>query len=97
MSVGLIDNFGKNLMIDTWGYNKNGEIPYLLYKEDEKSYRAVWKYNGIWNEEEEYYEGEDTFTYGLMDINNPIETEEGYTYNVYASDKNYSFKGELVE
>ena len=29
MVSGLIDNFGKNLMINTWGCDKNGQIPYI--------------------------------------------------------------------
>ena len=31
MTVGLIDNFGKNLMVNTWGCDKNGQIPYIYY------------------------------------------------------------------
>ena len=76
MAVGLIDNFGKNLMIDTWGYDKNGEIPYLTYQENDKIYHKVWKYN--YNNDE--------FTYGLMDM---TPNEDGL-YAVYKSNKEYN-------
>lgn len=29
MTTGLIDNFGKNLMLNTWGVNSEGKIPYV--------------------------------------------------------------------
>lgn len=30
MATGLIDNFGKNLMLNTWGLNSEGKIPYVI-------------------------------------------------------------------
>lgn len=103
MTTGLIDNFGKNLMIDSWGYNKSGEIPYIT---DATGKHKVWKYLTEWDDDEEYWTGVDSFLYGYMDIDNPIETqipildEEGnetgeydieITYSVYDED------GELIE
>ena len=55
LTVGLIDNFGKNLMINTWGLDKNGQTPYKIINLDNKSYHAVWKYKSNWDDEEEYY------------------------------------------
>lgn len=90
MSTGMIDNFGKNLMIDTWGYNKNGEVPYLT-KEDGK-YHCVYKFD----------EEHDEIVYGWMDISTfeTIIKEDGtekQVYKVYQSDKNYAAKGELID
>lgn len=94
MVVGLIDNFGKNLMIDTWGYDKNGNIPYLT---TEDGYHKVWKFISEWDEDEEYYKDDGEYQYGLMDVNNPIDSEDGtILYNVYASDENYTYKGDLL-
>ena len=87
LSVGLIDNFGKNLMIDTWGYDINGEIPFVTTTIGETQYKQIYKYNGIWNEVAEAYDGEDTFTYGLIDENG----------NIYLSNENYSTVGKLIE
>lgn len=113
MTVGLIDNFGKNLMIDTWGYDKNGNIPYELFTDtDGKNYHKVWKYISEWDSDEEVYLDDGYFIYGLMDVENPVEYQEEilgedglptgeintyYKYEVYSSDENYSFKGELLE
>ena len=83
MVVGLIDNFGKNLMIDTWGYNKDGEIPYLTYLKDNKIYHKVWKYN---------YD-HDTIAYGLMDM----EINSNGLYNVYLSNEKYDELKEFIE
>lgn len=99
MTTGLMDNFGKNLMIDTWGYNKNGEIPYELFEDENGNiYHKVWKFISQWDEDEEYYLDNGAYQYGLMDISNPIESEDGSkTYNVYSTDEAYSFKGDLLE
>jgi hypothetical protein len=98
MTTGMIDNFGKNLMIDTWGYDKNGEVPYQLFKDKSGNiYHKVWKFISQWDEDEEYYLDNGTYQYGLMDINNPIETEDGIKYNVYSTNENYSVLGELIE
>lgn len=99
MTTGLMDNFGKNLMIDTWGYNKNGEIPYELFEDENGNiYHKVWKFISQWDEDEEYYLDNGAYQYGLMDISNPIESEDGSkTYNVYSTNEAYSFKGDLLE
>ena len=33
MVTGLIDNFGKNLMVNTWGVNNQGKVPYIKSQE----------------------------------------------------------------
>jgi hypothetical protein len=33
MVTGLIDNFGKNLMVNTWGINSQGKVPYIKSQE----------------------------------------------------------------
>lgn len=94
MAVGLIDNFGKNLMIDTWGYDKDGNIPYLTTAE---GYHKVWKCISEWDADNEYYLDSGEYLYGLMDVDNPIAAENGtLKYNVYASDESYSTKGALL-
>ena len=40
MTTGLIDNFGKNLMLNTWGINSEGKIPYI--KDDNGIYSLRW-------------------------------------------------------
>jgi hypothetical protein len=98
MTTGMIDNFGKNLMINTWGYDKNGEIPYQIFIDDKGNiYHKVWKFISKWDEDEEYYLDDGNYQYGLMDINHPIETEFGIKYKVYATNEEYSELGELIE
>ena len=46
MTVGLIDNFGKNLMVNTWGCDKNGKIPYIYYEDtDGTKYHKVRQFS----------------------------------------------------
>lgn len=91
--VGLIDNFGKNLMFDTWGYDKDGNIPYLTKTIGDTVYHKVWKFESNWDEDAEIYTDEGSFRYGLMDITNL--TEDG-KYYVYESDESYSILGDLI-
>lgn len=88
LAVGLIDNFGKNLMIDTWGYDSKGNIPYLTTIINGIEYRKVWKYLTAWDEDAEEYYGEEIFEYGLM---NPLTGE------IFASTEDYSTIGDLLE
>lgn len=98
MAVGLIDNFGKNMMMDTWGFDKNHQRPYRTSTIDGKVYQQMYRYLGTWNEDEEYYTGIDDFEYGLLDISNPvvetIDTEKGQKiiqhYKIYPCDASYS-------
>ena len=58
MATGLIDNFGKNLMLNTWGLNKEGRIPYVY----ENNIAALRYFNFDAN----------AYVYGYSDLNNLV-------------------------
>ena len=96
MSVGLIDNFGKNMMMDTWGFDKNHQHPYRTKVINGTTYHQVYRYLGTWDSDKEYYYGQDEFEYGLLDFSNPILNGDGSSsYTIYKSDANYSTVNEV--
>lgn len=97
-TVGLIDNFGKNLMFDTWGYDVNGEVPYDTLTADGTLYHKVRYFDSQWDADEEKYLDKGEFRYGLMDISNPIDLiyydgdkkKTVSIYNVYKATEDYN-------
>lgn len=91
IAVGLIDNFGKNMMMDTWGFDKNHQRPYRTTEINGITYHQVYHYLGTWDEDEEYYTGTDDFEYGLLDFTNGFIDENGIKkFNIYPCDSSYT-------
>jgi hypothetical protein len=47
MVTGLIDNFGKNLMINTWGCDNTGKIPYITTPNNGQEYYKVRRFSRL--------------------------------------------------
>lgn len=47
MVTGLIDNFGKNLMINTWGCDNTGNIPYITTLNNGQEYYKVRRFSRL--------------------------------------------------
>lgn len=73
MFTGLIDNLGKNLMINTWGINSKGEHPFL--KTENGYYRLQW-----------FDRKNNVYRYGLSDLTTEPNEEGIEMITIYECD-----------